>query len=67
MKFGIRRPSIKGMISARISPARMVRHRLGLKMPRGYSWLTNPKKALYNRVYNRVTISPWRLLKMFFK
>lgn len=34
----------------------MVRHSLGLKAPRGWGWLTNPKKAAYNRVYNRTTV-----------
>lgn len=33
----------------------MVRHSLGLKAPRGWGWLTNPKKAAYNRIYNRTT------------
>jgi len=28
---------------------------LGFKAPRGYGWLTNPKKAAYNRVHNRTT------------
>jgi hypothetical protein len=51
MKFGFRKPSIRGMISARISPARIIRHRIGLKAPRGLGWITNPKKALYNRIY----------------
>ena len=57
MKIGIRKPSLKKMITARISPKRFVRHNLGLKVPRGWGWLTNPKKALYNRIYNRTTIS----------
>ena len=26
-------------------------------MPRGYGFLRNPKKALYNKVYNRTTVS----------
>lgn len=30
---------------------------MGIKAPRGYGFLTNPKKALYNRVYNRTTVS----------
>ncbi|HEX6534678.1 MAG TPA: hypothetical protein VF041_08770, partial [Gemmatimonadaceae bacterium] len=34
---------------------RVVRHSLGLKAPRGYGWLTNPRRAAYNRVYNRTT------------
>lgn len=28
---------------------------MGFKAPRGYGWITNPKKAAYNRVYNRNT------------
>jgi hypothetical protein len=34
----------------------VVRHNLGVKAPRGYGWLTNPRKAAYNRVYNRTSI-----------
>jgi hypothetical protein len=55
MKFGIRKPSIKKRIAARTSWKRVVRHSLGVKAPRGYGWLTNPKKAAYNRVYSRTT------------
>jgi hypothetical protein len=62
MKFGIRKPSLRNMIGARVSPARFVRHSLGLKAPRGYGWLTNPKRAAYNRIYNRTTVSAWSLL-----
>ena len=55
MKIGIRKPSLKKRISARTSPKRFIRNNLGLKAPRGFGWLTNPKKALYNRVYYRTT------------
>lgn len=55
MRFGYRRPSWKKRIAARTSWKRYVRHSLGFKAPRGYGWLTNPKKAAYNRVYNRTT------------
>ena len=67
MKFGIRTPSLKKMIAARTSPARFIRHNLGLKAPRGWGWLTDPKKALYNRVYARTSISLWDLLKKLFR
>ena len=53
MKIGFRIPSLKKRIAARTSWKRMVRHNLGFKAPRGLGWLTNPKKAAYNRVYNR--------------
>jgi hypothetical protein len=33
MKFGLRTPSLKKRIAARTSPARAIRHRLGLKAP----------------------------------
>ena len=63
MKWGPRKPSLKGMIAARLSPARFIRHSLGLKAPRGFGWVTNPKKALYNRIYHRVTFSLFDLFK----
>jgi len=55
MKFGFRVPSITKRIAARTSVKRIVQNELGLKAPRGYGWVTNPKKALYNRVYNRTS------------
>jgi hypothetical protein len=55
MKFGFRVPSIKKRIAARTSVKRFVRHSMGVKAPRGMGWLTNPKKAAYNRVYNKTT------------
>jgi hypothetical protein len=55
MKFGYRTPSLKKRISARTSPSRYLRHSLGIKAPRGYGWITNPKKAVYNKVYNKTS------------
>jgi hypothetical protein len=55
MKFGFRTPSLKKRIAARTSPKRFLRHNLGFKAPRGMGWLTNPKKAMYNRVYHRTS------------
>ena len=55
MKIGFRKPSLKKRVAARTSVKRAIRHRMGLKAPRGWGWLTNPKKAAYNRVYNRTT------------
>ena len=55
MKFGFRIPSIKKRIAARISVKRVIRHNLGFKAPRGMGWFTNPKKALYNKVYNKTS------------
>lgn len=66
MKFGIRKPSIKRSLAARASVKRMVRNNLGLKAPRGMGWITDPKRAAYNRVYDRTTVSFWGLLRKIF-
>jgi hypothetical protein len=55
MKFGFRIPNLNKRIAARTSVKRIIRHNLGFKAPRGWGWITNPKKALYSRVYNRTT------------
>ena len=55
VRIGFRIPSLKKRLAARTSLKRYVRHGLGLKVPRGWGWLTNPRKAAYNRVYNRTT------------
>jgi len=56
MRFGFRIPSLRKRLAARTSLKRVVRHSLGLKAPRGFGWLTNPKRALYNRIYNRTSV-----------
>jgi len=55
MKFGFRIPNINKRIAARTSWKRYMRHNLGIKAPRGMGWFTNPRKAAYNRIYNRTT------------
>ena len=55
MKFGFRIPSITKRIAARTSVKRIIRHNLGVKAPRGLGWVTDPKKALYNKVYNKTS------------
>ncbi|CRK82093.1 hypothetical protein [Neobacillus massiliamazoniensis] len=67
MKIGMRKPSLKKRISARTSIKRQVVHRAGLKMPRGYGWIRNPKKYAYNKVYNRTTFDIFKLIKKLFK
>lgn len=56
MKFGVRMPSLNKRIAARTSPKRYVRQNLGVKAPRGFGVVTDPKKAVYNKIYNRTTI-----------
>ena len=53
MKLGIRKPSIKKRVSARTSPKRIVRSKI--RAPKGAGFITNPKKATYNRIYNRTS------------
>ena len=67
MKFGQRTPSLKKRISARTSLKRQVVHRAGIKMPKGYGWVRNPKKYAYNKVYNRTSFDVFKLLKKLFK
>lgn len=67
MKFGIRTPSLRKSIAARTSPKRAIKNALGLRAPKGYAWFSNPKKAAYNRVYNRATVSIWSLLAKLFR
>jgi hypothetical protein len=45
MKFGLRKPSLRKSFAARTSITRIAQAKLGLRAPRGYGWLTNPKKA----------------------
>jgi len=63
MKFGIRMPSLTKRIAARTSWKRFVRHNIGLKAPRGLGVFTNPKKAIYNRIYSITSIGIGRLFK----
>jgi len=67
MKFGFIKPSLRKRISARTSIKRQVVHRAGIKMPRGYGWIRNPKKYAYNKVYNRTSFDIFRFLKKLFK
>jgi hypothetical protein len=64
MKFGLRIPSIKRRISARVSLKRNIIHRFGIKAPKGFGMVTNPKRAVYNYVYNRTSFSIDKLFKV---
>lgn len=61
MKIGFRTPSLAGRIAARTSVGRFLRHSLGLKAPKGFGWLTDPRRAAYNRIYARTTVDPVKL------
>lgn len=55
MKFGLRIPSFSKRIAARTALKRVIRHNLGFKAPKGFGWFTNPKKAAYNKIYNKTS------------
>ena len=66
MKFGMRKPSLKKSISARTtgkikrSIKKALIHGYGKK---GMGLVKNPKKSLYNKVYNKTTFSIFDLFK----
>lgn len=70
MKFGLRTPSLKKSISARTT-GRLKRSVKKAIIPlygkRGTGIFKNPKKAVYNRVYNRTSIGVWDLFKKLLK
>jgi hypothetical protein len=70
MKIGIRKPSIKKMIKARTT-GKIKRKVKKAVIPfygkKGTGIIKNPKKAVYNKVYNKTSFSIFGLLKKMFK
>lgn len=66
MKFGMRKPSIKKSISAR-TKGKVKRAVKKAVIPgygkKGTGWIKDPKKAAYNKVYNKTSFSLWDLFK----
>ena len=66
MKFGVRTPSLKKSISARTT-GRAKRSIKRALIPgygkKGRGWITNPRKAAYNKIYRKTTVSIWDLFK----
>lgn len=59
MKFGVRKPSIKRSISARTTGRikRSVKKTVNpLYGKKGMGYINDPKKAVYNKVYNKTTV-----------
>ncbi len=50
-----RTPNFKRRITDPFKPKRILAHRVGLKMPKGLGILRNPKKTIYNKIYNLFT------------
>lgn len=59
MKFGIRKPNLKSSLKARTT-GRAKRAVKRAVIPgygkKGMGWVTNPKKAAYNKIYNKTSI-----------
>ena len=36
-------------------------------MPKGYGWVRNPEKFVYNKVYNKTSFDIFKLLKKLLK
>lgn len=70
MKIGVRKPSIKKSIKARTTgkAKRAVKRAIipgyGKK---GMGWIKDPKRAAYNKIYNKTTIGVGDILKSLFK
>lgn len=66
MKVGIRKPSLKKSIKARTT-SKWKRQAKKAIIPgygkRGTGFLTNPKKAAYNKIYNKTTVDILKPLK----
>ena len=66
MKFGMRKPSLKKSLKARTTGK--VKRKVKKALIPGYGkkgmgWIKNPKKAAYNKVYNKTSFSLFDLFK----
>lgn len=62
MKIGMRKPSLKKSLKARTTGKlkRKVKKSVNpFYGKKGMGWINNPKKAMYNKVYNKTTFS-WK-------
>ena len=70
MKIGIRKPSLKKSIKARTT-GKAKRKVKKIFIPwygkKGTGWIKNPKKALYNKIYNKTSFSLFDLIKKLLK
>lgn len=67
MKFGIRKPSIKKSLKARTTgklKKKMKRAVNPFYGKKGMGFITNPKKAIYNKVYNKTTVDSRNVLNI---
>lgn len=63
MKFGLRKPSLKRSFKARTT-GKLKRKIKKMLIPgygkKGTGWLKNPKKAVYNKIYNKTSFKLFR-------
>ncbi|MBQ1862836.1 MAG: hypothetical protein II149_04900 [Clostridia bacterium] len=63
MKFGLRKPSLKKSFKARTT-GKLKRKIKKMLIPgygkKGTGWLKNPKKAVYNKIYNKTSFKLFR-------
>lgn len=68
MKMGMRKPSLKKSFKARTT-GKAKRALKKAIIPgygqKGRGWITNPKKAAYNKVYRKTTFSIFDIFKLF--
>lgn len=66
MKFGIRKPNLKSSLKARTT-GRAKRAVKRAVIPgygkKGTGWVTNPKKAAYNKIYNKTSVGVNDIIK----
>lgn len=66
MKFGFRTPNFKKSIKARTTGKlkRSIKRKINpFYGKKGMDYIKNPKKAIYNKIYNKVTIDPLKPIK----
>lgn len=60
MKIGMRKPNLKKSFKARTTGKLKRKIKKSINPfygKKGMGWINNPKKALYNKVYNKTTFS----------
>ncbi len=70
MKIGLRKPSLKKSFKARTTGKvkRKVKKTVNpLYGKKGMGWIRSPKKAVYNKVYNKTSFSIFDILKKITK
>lgn len=68
MKFGMRKPNLKKSVKARTTgrAKRKVKSKINpFYGKKGMGWVRNPKRAAYNKVYNKTTFGLRDIFKLF--